>query len=147
MTFDEARNSLIAHGARFVYFEYDGSGDSGDVNSVSLYADNGLSVDRDVAQEELHTEIEADPVNIGDAPIINAVWKVAREASVLIDYDWYNDSGGGGTGMFDMYTGAFVYDGYYRTMDTVPSAGSAFRDVPVYYPPDRELENLFLNPE
>lgn len=146
MTFEEERQLLLTAGVRYVAFDYDGSGDSGDVVSVSAHVDDGMTLVLEEAQEELSATELSDEVSLDDH-LRPTLWSVARSSSDLLDYDWYNNEGGGGSAAIDLYTGAFVYEGYYRTMDTVPQSGTSLREVEPYYPADRALESLFLNPE
>lgn len=107
---------MRAAGVAKAVAEYNGQGDSGDVEGVTLYDAEGGLVELPVVEPSGRTarymprrsELESE---------------IADFVANAIPYDWYNNEGGYGDATIEVATGRCVIDGYKRVehADPMPS--------------------------
>lgn len=88
-------------GVNKISIEYDGSGDSGSIESVEYLDANEDSIDLDNIPDNYQRAIR------------EAGYTILQD---LYDTDWYNNEGGFGTLVINLNDQTYYIDGYYRTM-------------------------------
>lgn len=100
--------------------EYHGSGDSGDYEPAELsFIKEGVPPDKPTWEQ--HGVISASELLPED--LIGLLSDFLTEK---IDYDWYNNDGGGGTAYINLADGMFGWDGWYNVVEQHPEV-SAFK--------------------
>lgn len=108
-------------GVGAVEYVFSGSGDSGDINSTTL-----KNFDHADLSPNLYTKVQDGPHSYHFESSENPAWTPDHEAfesklnhffddyiSDRIDWDWYNNEGGGGTAVVDFQTGQVDISGYF----------------------------------
>lgn len=93
---------------RFITGTFEGSGDSSNYSSIVLTDTTGLQV----KIEDLPDSLSEAITKIMDYIVDNKV-----------DWDWYNNEGGGVTITIDVETGEAAVEGYRNTIETLPMSG------------------------
>lgn len=108
-------------GLLHIVVEFNGQGDSGQIDDIHL---RGIA-DEDIKDMPLPPELAA----LFDEPRADmaTVHKFIEtwcydEIERIVDFDWYNNDGGGGTITIEPYTGLFKIDAYQRVVTEEPHA-------------------------
>lgn len=106
-----------------VTLHFSGSGDSGDLNDTTISDLDGKDL-----YNMIFDKVERGPNSYTYEPRPNPVWTPEHDVFLSkmddffynsigekIDWDWYNNDGGGGSATVNFVTGAVDISGYYNT--------------------------------
>lgn len=103
--------------------EFSGSGDSGDYDGSTLYDLAGNNVPLHVSKDGVWVDALTPEHKALDEAL--SKW-FDDNSSNLIDWDWYNNEGGGGEIAIDFSTGKVDVSGYYNVQETHDADGNTF---------------------
>lgn len=112
---DAERASLVSAGHRTIGFEFDGSGDQGDISMIVWDKNNPHKALFDYPTGSLSSHFMY-PLQL-DAGVRDKLNRLAWDILDNFPGDWYNNDGGYGIAVVDLVTGTYRIEGYERYME------------------------------